>query len=182
MKRMPMFALSALALVASAGAAVADGDAAGGENPTFRVCKTCHRIGESAKNFVGPELNGVVGRKAGSVPGYNYSDANKNSGVTWDEATLTKYLHQPARGRAGHQDGLPRPHQRPGRRQYHRLSQAVRSRREEDVAAEAQGPASDPSRRTGFHGLAACAAGASSRSMAPISPSAAARIFASASR
>jgi cytochrome c len=85
---------SALALVASAGAASAAGDAAAGE-ATFRVCKICHRIGEDAKNFVGPELNGVVGRKAGSVPGYNYSDAMKNSGLTWDEATLTKYLRSP---------------------------------------------------------------------------------------
>jgi cytochrome c len=86
--------LSVLALVATAGAAFADGDVAAGES-TFKVCKTCHRIGENATNFVGPELNGVVGRKAGSVPGYNYSDANKNSGLTWDEATLTKYLHNP---------------------------------------------------------------------------------------
>jgi cytochrome c len=85
---------SALVLAASGGAASAAGDAAAGE-ATFRVCKICHQIGEGAKNFVGPELNGVVGRKAGSVPGYNYSDANKNSGVVWDEATLTKYLRLP---------------------------------------------------------------------------------------
>ncbi len=94
MKSIQISALSALALVAAAGAASADGDAAAGES-TFRMCKTCHRIGEGATNFVGPELNGVVGRKAGSVPGYNYSDANKNSGLTWDEATLTKYLRSP---------------------------------------------------------------------------------------
>ncbi len=86
--------MSALAFTASAGAAVADGDAAAGE-ATFKVCKACHQLGESAKNFVGPALNGVVGRKAGSYPGYNYSDANKNSGITWDETTLTKYLHNP---------------------------------------------------------------------------------------
>jgi cytochrome c len=85
---------SALALAASGGAASAAGDAAAG-GATFRVCKTCHQIGEGAKNFVGPELNGVVGRKAGSAPGYNYSDANKNSGIVWDEATLTKYLRLP---------------------------------------------------------------------------------------
>ena len=94
MNGIPKSVLTALALVASAGAAVADGDGSAGE-ATFRVCKTCHRIGEGATNFVGPELNGVVGRKAGSVPGYNYSDANRNSGLTWDEATLTKYLHSP---------------------------------------------------------------------------------------
>ena len=55
----------------------------------------CHQIGEGAKNFVGPELNGVIGRKTGSVPNYNYSDANKESGLTWDEATLKEYLTNP---------------------------------------------------------------------------------------
>ena len=86
--------MSALAFTASAGAALADGDAAAGE-ATFKICKVCHQVGEWAKDFVGPVLNGVVGRKAGSYPGYNYSEANKNSGITWDEATLTKYLHNP---------------------------------------------------------------------------------------
>jgi cytochrome c len=90
----PLAAISVFSLVASARVASADGDAAAGE-VTFKVCRTCHQIGESARNFVGPELNGVVGRKAGTAPGYNYSDANKNSGLTWDEATLMKYLHSP---------------------------------------------------------------------------------------
>jgi cytochrome c len=93
-KRIQMILAAALALVASGGVATAAGDATAGET-TFRVCRTCHQIGEGARNFVGPELNGVVGRKAGTVPGYNYSDANKNSGVTWDEATLEKYLKRP---------------------------------------------------------------------------------------
>ncbi|MFY9970362.1 MAG: c-type cytochrome, partial [Roseiarcus sp.] len=83
--------MSILTLLAPARVASAEGDAAAGE-VTFKVCRTCHQIGEAARNFVGPELNGVVGRKAGTVSGYNYSDANKNSGLTWDEATLTKYL------------------------------------------------------------------------------------------
>jgi cytochrome c len=86
--------MTAAALLVSANAVSAAGDTAAGE-AAFKVCKVCHQIGEGAKNFVGPELNGVVGRKAGSVPGYHYSDANKNSGITWDEATLTKYLHNP---------------------------------------------------------------------------------------
>ncbi len=94
MKRVQAILCSALTLVGSCDLAMAAGDAAAGET-TFRVCRTCHRIGEGATNFVGPELNGVVGRKAGSVPGYNYSDANRNSGVAWDEATLTKYLRSP---------------------------------------------------------------------------------------
>jgi cytochrome c len=69
-------------------------DAAAGEK-AFAVCKACHQIGDTAKNAVGPVLNGLIGRKAGSVEGYNYSDANKNSGITWDEATFSEYIKDP---------------------------------------------------------------------------------------
>lgn len=69
-------------------------DAAAGEK-VFAVCKACHQVGDSAKNVVGPVLNGLIGRKAGSVEGYNYSDANKKSGFTWDEATFTEYIKDP---------------------------------------------------------------------------------------
>ena len=69
-------------------------DVTAGEK-TFNVCRACHEIGDGAKNEVGPALNGVVGRKSGSYPGYNYSDANKNSGLIWDEATLQEYLKNP---------------------------------------------------------------------------------------
>ena len=85
--------IGATALFATVGAASAQ-DAAAGEN-VFKKCHVCHNIGEGAKNMVGPELNGVVGRKAGTLEGYNFSDANKNSGLTWDEATLTIYLKNP---------------------------------------------------------------------------------------
>ncbi len=74
--------------------ALADGDAAAGRN-LFNQCRACHQIGADAQNSVGPVLNGVFGRKAGQYPGYNYSDANKGSGLTWDEATLTEYLKDP---------------------------------------------------------------------------------------
>jgi cytochrome c len=87
------FSIGAAALVGSMGAAAAQ-DAAAGEK-VFSVCKVCHQIGENAKNLVGPVLNGVVGRPAGTYPGYHYSDANKNSGITWDEATLKEYLKDP---------------------------------------------------------------------------------------
>ena len=87
-------AMSAFALAASAAATAAEGDAAKGE-VAFKACRICHQVGEKAKNFVGPALNGVVGRKAGTFSGYNYSDANKNSGIVWDEATLIKYLQNP---------------------------------------------------------------------------------------
>jgi cytochrome c len=69
-------------------------DAAAGEK-VFGMCKACHQIGENAKSAVGPVLNGVIGRKAGSVAGYSYSDANKDSGITWDEATFRAYIRDP---------------------------------------------------------------------------------------
>ena len=82
-------------------------DAAAGEK-VFGVCKTCHQIGESAKNGVGPVLNGLIGRKSGSVPGYSYSAANKDSGITWDEADVPR-VHQGSQGEnTGHQDDLCR--------------------------------------------------------------------------
>jgi len=61
----------------------------------FKKCMACHQIGPDARNSIGPVLNGVVGRPAGQYPGYSYSSANKTSGLTWDEATLTRYLRAP---------------------------------------------------------------------------------------
>ena len=69
-------------------------DAGTGEQ-VFGKCKACHQVGEGAKSLVGPELNGVVGRKAAVVQGYAYSPAMKNTALTWDEATLTDYLKDP---------------------------------------------------------------------------------------
>jgi cytochrome c len=86
-------ALGASMGLAAATAASAQ-DAAAGEK-VFIVCRACHQIGETAKIAVGPVLNGVIGRKAGTYPGYSYSDANKNSGLTWDEETFTIYLKDP---------------------------------------------------------------------------------------
>lgn len=69
-------------------------DAAAGEKD-FVVCRACHQIGPGAKIAVGPVLNGVVGRKAGTYPGYEYSPANKNSGIVWTPEELDKYLTNP---------------------------------------------------------------------------------------
>ena len=69
-------------------------DAANGEK-VFAQCRACHQVGENAKNAVGPILNGLIGRHSGSVEGYNYSPANKNSGITWDEATFREYIKDP---------------------------------------------------------------------------------------
>jgi cytochrome c len=83
----------ALLAVMGTGEATAQ-DAAAGEK-VFVVCKTCHQMGETAKNAVGPVLNGIMGRKAGTYPGYVYSDANKNSGLIWDEPTFREYIKDP---------------------------------------------------------------------------------------
>lgn len=69
-------------------------DAAAGEK-VFAQCRACHQVGPNAKNAVGPQLNGIFGRKAGTVEGYNYSAANKNSGIVWDEAVFTDYIKNP---------------------------------------------------------------------------------------
>ena len=90
---MRLLSLSLVAFAASFGAAQAQ-DAAAGEK-VFAQCRACHQVGETAKNGVGPVLNGLFGRKAGTVEGYNYSPANKNSGLTWDEATFREYIVNP---------------------------------------------------------------------------------------
>jgi cytochrome c len=61
----------------------------------FKKCGICHKIGPSAANLVGPELNGLDGRHSGSVAGFSYSDANKNSGIVWGEATFKEYIQDP---------------------------------------------------------------------------------------
>jgi cytochrome c len=99
--------------VLAAAAAHADGDAAKGKK-VFAKCMACHTL-EAGKNKVGPSLHGIIGRKAGSVEGFSYSDAMKNSGLTWDEATLDTYLTNPKKEVAGNKmafPGLPKPEDR----------------------------------------------------------------------
>jgi len=61
----------------------------------FKKCALCHKIGPGATNLVGPVLNGLDGRHSGSVAGFNYSDANKNSGIVWSEQTFGDYIKDP---------------------------------------------------------------------------------------
>jgi cytochrome c len=84
----------AVTLLISGVAPVLAQDAAAGEKD-FLVCRACHQIGPTAKNAVGPVLNGVVRRKAGTYAGFTYSDANRDSGLVWTPEELDKYLTSP---------------------------------------------------------------------------------------
>ena len=77
---------AAALIVSSAGNALAQDIEKGAT--LFKQCAVCHKVGPGATNGVGPELNGLDGRHSGSVPNYSYSDANKNSGIVWNEQTL----------------------------------------------------------------------------------------------
>src|SRR5436305_13363295 len=93
MKKLTFGALMILTVTATASAAMAQ-DAAAGKT-SFNKCMACHSIGEGAKNKVGPELNGLDGRKSGTAPDYSYSDANKNSGITWSKEQFLEYIKDP---------------------------------------------------------------------------------------
>ena len=80
-------------LTTSAGQSLAQ-DAAAGER-VFAQCRACHQVGEGAKSIVGPELNGLFGRKTGSVEGYSYSEVNRNANITWDKKTFAEYIVDP---------------------------------------------------------------------------------------
>ncbi len=85
--------LAAVILAATTGTTLAQ-DVAAGEQ-SFKKCAPCHKIGPDAQNSVGPELNGLDGRKSGSAPGYSYSEANKSSGITWNQETFEQYIKDP---------------------------------------------------------------------------------------
>jgi cytochrome c len=90
---MKSMVIAAVVMAASTGATLAQ-DVEAGES-SFKKCLPCHDIGDDARNKVGPVLNGLAGRKSGTVEGFSYSDANKNSGLTWDEATFKDYIKDP---------------------------------------------------------------------------------------
>lgn len=89
-------AVAVLASTIAATAAMAQ-DAENGQD-LYRQCRACHQIGPGAKNLVGPQLNGIIGRKAGTVEGFNYSEANKKAGaggLVWTDEIMLKYLENP---------------------------------------------------------------------------------------
>jgi cytochrome c len=85
-------AFAACALVQTVSASAQD--LAAGET-SFKKCLPCHAVGEDAKNKVGPLLNGLEGRKSGTIEGYTYTEANKNSGIEWSAATFADYIKDP---------------------------------------------------------------------------------------
>src|SRR5919204_3713618 len=90
---MQKFLIAAVALVLSSGLASAQ-DVAAGEQ-SFKKCLPCHAVGPDARNKVGPLLNGLEGRKAGTIEGYAYTDANKNSAIVWNEESFKEYIKDP---------------------------------------------------------------------------------------
>jgi len=84
----------AAALTIAAGGAALAQDLAKGQK-SFNKCLPCHSIGSDAENKIGPVLNGLDGRHSGSVANFSYSDANKNSGIVWGEATFKDYIKDP---------------------------------------------------------------------------------------
>jgi cytochrome c len=87
-------AAAALISLTALGQASAAGDATAGKALFQQKCAICHSVDDGV-NKIGPSLHGVVGRKAGTLAGYTYSDAMKNANRTWDEATLSDYLTNP---------------------------------------------------------------------------------------
>jgi cytochrome c len=81
-------------LILTAGGAMAQ-SAESGERTFNQQCKACHTVEKGGASTIGPNLFGVIGRKAGSAPGFEFSDAMKKSGITWDEASLADYLKDP---------------------------------------------------------------------------------------
>src|SRR5881394_1179856 len=87
-----------LALWSMVQPAAAQADAENGKEG-FKGCRACHQVGDGAKNGIGPSLNGIIGRKAGTISGFNYSDVNKQAGekgLVWTEEKMLEYLKDPA--------------------------------------------------------------------------------------
>ena len=85
--------MAAVLIAAAAGSAPAQ-DIEQGE-ASFKKCRVCHAVGDDAQNKVGPQLNGLDGRQAGTAPDFLYSDAHKNSGIVWNATTFKQYIKEP---------------------------------------------------------------------------------------
>jgi cytochrome c len=103
MKALVWITLLVLTAAAAPGATAADASVENGED-VFKKCRACHDVGANAKNKVGPILNGLFGRKAGTIEGFNYSDANRKAGEAgwvWTDEIMMKYLENPREAMPG---------------------------------------------------------------------------------
>jgi cytochrome c len=83
--------------LAPAGAPAQEGNAEDGAEVS-KKCRACHEVGPGARNKIGPLLNAIIGRQAGTIEGYDYSDANREAGakgLVWTEEAMFKYLEAP---------------------------------------------------------------------------------------
>ncbi len=95
MKRiLVIVSFSVMAAISFSSASFAEGDVVKGKK-VYKKCKVCHTVDDGGRNLLGPNLFGIVGQKSGQKEGYKYSKAMKESGLTWDEATLDLYLKKP---------------------------------------------------------------------------------------
>jgi len=100
----PTVLLAVFLAAVAAGARAADvkqGEA------VFARCKMCHTVAAGGETMLGPNLHGLFGRKAGSVPDYDYSTAMRHSGIVWDDQTLAQYLRNPSAFVPGNRMGFP---------------------------------------------------------------------------
>jgi cytochrome c len=103
MKMLARMTLLLLTAATAPGAMAADASVENGEE-VFKKCRACHDVGPTAKNKVGPILNGLFGRKAGTIEGFNYSDANRKAGEAgwvWTDDVMMKYLENPREAMPG---------------------------------------------------------------------------------
>jgi len=87
--------LLVIAGIALATIGIANAQDLGAGEQSFRKCTPCHAVGDGATNKVGPVLNGLDGRKSGTIEGYSYSEANKKADITWSEASFKDYIKAP---------------------------------------------------------------------------------------
>lgn len=98
LQRLRLTSAAIVICVSSNGGATAQTASTENGQAVFRVCRACHLVGDNARNAVGPQLNSIVGRRAGSVDGYAYSPNLKElgaGGLIWTEQNLDRYIENP---------------------------------------------------------------------------------------
>ena len=96
--------ITAFALLMPGTTRAADSEAG---QKAFARCKICHAVETGARSAVGPNLHGIFGRKAGALDGFSYSAAMKNSGIVWDDESMSKYLRDPRGSMPGNKMAFP---------------------------------------------------------------------------